>query len=106
MSPISRLPTHFSTPTPPAPSSSSPIKIQLLSDIHLEVASQYTTYTFPQTAPYLLLAGDIGNLAHRAPYLAFLTTLVPKYTRIFLLLGNHDFYGLTYEDGIAAAEAL
>lgn len=106
MSPISRLLSHFSTSAPAPSPSPSPIKIQLLSDIHLEVGTQYTTYTFPQTAPFLLLAGDIGNVAHRSPYLAFLSALVPKYTRIFLLLGNHEFYGLTHEDGIAAAEAL
>lgn len=105
MSPISRLLSRRSPPAPESPPST-PIKIQLLSDIHLEVAAQYTTYTFPATAPYLLLAGDIGNLVHREPYLAFLTALVPRYARVFLLLGNHDFYGLTYEEGIAAAEEL
>ena len=105
MSPISRQLSHILPPaTEPIPST--PITIQLLSDIHLEVASQYATYTFPPTDPYLLLAGDIGNLAHRAPYLTFLTSLLPNYTRTFLLLGNHEFYGFTYEEGITAAENL
>ncbi|CAI4219046.1 unnamed protein product [Parascedosporium putredinis] len=78
----------------------------LLSDIHLEIASQYTTYTFPATAPILLLAGDVGNLVHYPDYLAFLASLAPRYDRVLLLLGNHDFYGLTYDAALDAARRL
>lgn len=111
MSTLTRLLKSFSSQTSssssPTDSSTTPlIQIQLLSDIHLEIASQYTTYTTPHTAPYLLLAGDIGNLTHYDPYLAFLTSLVPHYDRIFLLLGNHDFYGLTYEVTIETARRI
>ncbi|PKS13313.1 hypothetical protein jhhlp_000084 [Lomentospora prolificans] len=104
MDSLTRLLKSFTTQhAPPLPPSDPPIQIQLLSDIHLEIASQYTTYSFPHTAPYLLLAGDVGNLVHYADYLAFLKSLTPHYSRVFLLLGNHDFYGLTYEATLDAA---
>ena len=37
-------------------------RVQILSDLHLEVGQQYSSYTFPATAPFLLLGGDIGRL--------------------------------------------
>ncbi|EPE24449.1 hypothetical protein GLAREA_08301 [Glarea lozoyensis ATCC 20868] len=35
---------------------------QILSDLHLEVGQQYSTFKIPVAAPYLILAGDIGRL--------------------------------------------
>lgn len=79
---------------------------QILSDLHLEVGSQYTTYTIPATAPYLILAGDIGCLADYDLYLAFLARIAPSFDKILLVLGNHEFYSLTYEQGIEAGRWL
>ncbi|TPX19077.1 uncharacterized protein E0L32_011238 [Thyridium curvatum] len=81
-------------------------RVQILSDLHLEISKQYTTYTFPVTAPFLLLAGDIGCLDHYDAYLAFLQAQVARYRRVFLVLGNHEFYGLSYEKGVAEAQRL
>jgi hypothetical protein len=54
----------------------------------------------------LLLAGDVGQLIDQGFYLRFLQTHAPRYERIFLVLGNHEFYGATYEAGITAAQRL
>ncbi|KAI8710431.1 Metallophos domain-containing protein [Fusarium sp. LHS14.1] len=85
---------------------SSTAKVQVLSDLHLEVGQQYLSYTFPATAPLLLLGGDIGRLADYDGYLKFLETQVCRYKKVFLVLGNHEFYGLDYEAGLKTARRL
>ena len=78
-------------------------KIQFLSDLHLEIGQQYSSFVFPSSAQHLVLAGDIGRLIDYVPYLKFLQDLVPRYKRVFLALGNHEFYGTDYNNGIQAA---
>ena len=81
---------------------------QAVSDLHLEIGQQYEAYsaTIPRRAPYLVLAGNIGRLMDHQNYLAFLLTLTLDFDLVFLVLGNHEFYGLSYEDGIARAKQL
>ncbi|KAH9894528.1 putative calcineurin-like phosphoesterase [Xylariomycetidae sp. FL2044] len=79
---------------------------QLLSDLHLEVGQQYSSYTFPVTAPNLILAGDIGRLIDYAGYLQYLEAQVSRYEHVFLVLGNHEFYELDYDSGIEKAYQL
>ena len=82
------------------------IRVQILSDLHLEVGQQYWSYTFPVSAPFLLLGGDIGHLIDYDGYLKFLEVQVSRYQKVFLVLGNHEFYGLDYESGLATAQRL
>lgn len=84
----------------------SSLRVQVLSDLHLEVGQQYTSYTFPASAPLLLLAGDIGRLKDYHSYLHFLHAQATRYTKVFLVLGNHEFYDLEYEQGLALAQRL
>lgn len=77
-------------------SAAAKISLQVMSDLHLEVGQQYTTFDFPVTAPYLILAGDIGRLADYDAYLEFLARQTARYERVFLVLGNHEFYGLDF----------
>ncbi|KAI1458570.1 Metallo-dependent phosphatase-like protein [Annulohypoxylon moriforme] len=81
-------------------------QVQILSDLHLEFSQQYSSYTFPVSAPFLLLAGDIGRLIDYDGYLRFLQAQVYPYKKIFLVLGNHEFYGLSYESGLREARRL
>lgn len=82
------------------------IRVQILSDLHLEVGQQYSSYTFPVSAPFLLLGGDIGRLIDYDGYLTFLEAQVSRYQKVFLVLGNHEFYGLDYESGLETAQRL
>ncbi|KAL6796175.1 putative calcineurin-like phosphoesterase [Trichoderma sp. SZMC 28013] len=82
------------------------VRIQILSDLHLEIGQQYTSYTFPVTAPFLLLAGDIGRLIDYDNYVTFLVTQVSRYKKVFLVLGNHEFYELDYDTGLDMAQRL
>ncbi|KAK8146218.1 hypothetical protein G3M48_003438 [Beauveria asiatica] len=81
-------------------------RIQILSDLHLEIGQQYASFTFPNMAPYLLLAGDIGRLVDYDNYLAFLQAQTSRFEAVFLVLGNHEFYGMTYNDALDTARRL
>ena len=81
--------------------------IHVLSDLHLEVCQQYTTFAVPATgAPYLVLAGDIGRLKDYDLLLGFLARVVDAYRRVFYVLGNHEFYTLSYEQAVEQARRL
>ncbi|KAG4032151.1 hypothetical protein MFRU_007g00640 [Monilinia fructicola] len=79
---------------------------QILSDLHLEVSSQYYTFDIPPSAPYLILAGDIGRLVDYDAYLAFLAKQAAQFEKVFLVLGNHEFYGLSFPAALKEAQRL
>lgn len=84
---------------------------QLISDLHLEKPtdsdnSGYLSYNIIPAAPYLLLAGDIGLLRDRELYTLFLLRHISRFTHIYLVLGNHEFYYLEYEEGKKEARQL
>ncbi|KAI1371554.1 putative calcineurin-like phosphoesterase [Hypoxylon crocopeplum] len=81
-------------------------RVQIMSDLHLEIGQQYSSYTFPVSAPFLLLGGDIGRLIDYDNYLIFLNAQVSRYDKVFLVLGNHEFYGMEYEAGLDKAHLL
>ena len=75
----------------------SQVKIQFMSVLHLEVMDAYLTFDFPKVAPYLLLAGDIGRFSQYERLAAFLKVQCARYQNVFMVLGNHEFYGLSRE---------
>ncbi|KUJ16022.1 ser/Thr protein phosphatase-like protein superfamily [Mollisia scopiformis] len=87
-------------------SKSSLSAFQILSDLHLEVGQQYTSFVIPPSAPYLILAGDIGRLIDYDSYLAFLAKQAAQFEQVFLVLGNHEFYGLSFLAGLERAQKL
>lgn len=88
--------------TPPRPWTS----LQYVSDLHLESQETYASFEIPKVAPYLVLAGDIGCLKNYEKYLDFLTIQCQRFWRVFLVLGNHEFYGISRQEGLDAAESL
>jgi predicted phosphodiesterase len=85
---------------------SSSLCFQIVSDLHLEAGSQYTTFQIPPSAPYLVLAGDIGRLIDYELYLTFLARHIATFSKIFHALGNHEFYGLSYTAALELARKL
>jgi predicted phosphodiesterase len=85
---------------------SSSSAFQILSDLHLEAGQQYPSFEIPPSAPYLILAGDIGRLLDYEFYLAFLAKQTAQFEKVFLVLGNHEFYGLSFSTGIKTAQKL
>ena len=69
--------------------------MQIMSDLHLETHPSYSSFTFPQTAPYLALLGDIGHVADNQLF-SFLESQLNRYSIVFFLLGNHDPYHLSF----------
>ncbi|KAF2803166.1 phosphoesterase [Mytilinidion resinicola] len=87
-------------------SSSASQSFQILSDLHLEVGQQYSSFSIPPSAPYLILGGDIGRLVDYNSYLSFLAQQTAQFEEVFLVLGNHEFYELGYSTGLANARKL
>ncbi|KAI3393716.1 hypothetical protein diail_3760, partial [Diaporthe ilicicola] len=81
-------------------------QVQIMSDLHLEVGQQYQTFDFPVAGKLLVLAGDIGRLIDYEGYRTFLERQVGRFAKVGLVLGNHEFFGLSYEEGISKAKQL
>ncbi|KAK7420333.1 hypothetical protein QQZ08_010466 [Neonectria magnoliae] len=74
-----------------------------MSDLHLELNRQYSTFDFPVKAPLLALGGDIGRLVDYEPFLGFLARQTARFDKVFLVLGNHELYEMSYDAGIEKA---
>ena len=88
---------------------SSTTKFQIISDLHLELGHYYTPPKIPVEAPYLLLVGDIGQLIEfleSKHYRLFMTTQCENFQHVYLVLGNHEFYGVTRQAGVELAMRL
>jgi len=53
-----------------------------------------------------VLAGDIGRLVDYTSLLKFLQKQCDNFKRVFLVLGNHDFYGISREEGLQKVAVL
>ncbi|KAF4977953.1 hypothetical protein FZEAL_5601 [Fusarium zealandicum] len=80
--------------------------VQIMSDLHLELNRQYSTFDFPVKASLLVLGGDIGRLVDYDMFLPFLARQTARFEKVFLVLGNHEFYEMSYEDGVEKAKQL
>lgn len=72
------------------------MKIQILSDIHLEFLSpsqiDRLVGNIERVGDVLVLAGDIGN--GMAPhYRKFIDRIATKFEKVFIVAGNHEYYG-------------
>lgn len=80
------------------------MKIQVISDIHLEFHDNIPSILLDETfikAPYLFLLGDIGiPKKHPTKWMQFMSHMSSKYTKVFYLLGNHESYKYSMSDTI------
>lgn len=81
-------------------------KFQIMSDLHLEMGQQYASFEIKACAPYLILAGDIGRLVDYNAFCAFLQVQCRQFVKVFLVLGNHEFFGLPRTQGSLLADRL
>ncbi|MCJ1336749.1 hypothetical protein MMC09_002027 [Bachmanniomyces sp. S44760] len=77
-----------------------------MSDLHLEVGQQYATFRIVPRAPSLILAGDIGRLADYGAFRGFLRSQCEQFVQVYLVLGNHEFFGVSRQEGLGLAEEL
>lgn len=64
------------------------MRFQVISDIHLEFGRDIKLTC---NAPFLLLAGDIGNPCKKA-YSKFIERAATKFEHVFIIVGNHEYY--------------
>lgn len=75
------------------------VKIQIQSDLHLEVSRFYDTFEIVPKAPYLALLGDIGCLSKGYDeYAKFLLIQLRNFEAVLLVLGNHEPYYSNWEE--------
>lgn len=65
------------------------MEIQVLSDCHLECYSGFPRLR--SVAPYLVLAGDIGNINKRG-FNGFIDYVSKNWDKVVYVMGNHEFY--------------
>ncbi|KZT53610.1 hypothetical protein CALCODRAFT_457799 [Calocera cornea HHB12733] len=85
-------------------SSAPALRIQLLSDVHLEHdqgpgTSKYA-YDFPVVADDLALLGDIGNTKDEELF-GWIDLQLTRFKRVFYLAGNHEPYGWSLDESYA-----
>jgi hypothetical protein len=66
------------------------VKFQYISNLHLDLYP-LGLFDIDAIAPYLLLAGDIGN-PYQKKYELFLENISKKFEKIFIISGNHEYY--------------
>lgn len=77
---------------------------QLMSDMHLEICD-WDPMGYTAEAPNLMLAGDIG-VPGSPRFVKFLTTVSAAHERVFVISGNHEFYGLTVVEADMAMQVM
>ena len=82
------------------------IRFQIMSDLHLEVGQQYSDFEIIPRATRLILAGDIGRLVDYEPLRGFLFSTCQKFDQVYLILGNHEFFGVSRQEGLRLADKL
>jgi predicted phosphohydrolase len=74
------------------------LRLQIISDIHLEFLERDHELPIIQPkANILCLLGDIGNPKHEN-YWEFLSIQSKNFSTIFLITGNHEYYGSSIEE--------
>jgi predicted phosphodiesterase len=71
------------------------VKIQILSDLHLETPTAYDVFEITPTAEYLALLGDVGHTKD-VGLIEFLRKHLARFKIIFYVLGNHEPYHSSY----------
>ena len=79
-------------------------RFQVVSDLHLEVGKQYEHFHIPRHADRLILAGDIGRLVDYELFCNFLKSTCERFIQVFLILGNHEFFGVSRQRGLELAK--
>ena len=88
------------------------IKIQIVSDTHLEFRGENFKKLIKPSAPILFLLGDISACGTAEPwetYKNFIKFLAPQYEYIFHVPGNHEYYtsnrNITLEDTVSGIDS-
>lgn len=67
------------------------LRLQIVSDLHLETPAVYDIYEIKPQAPFLALLGDVGYVKDEG-FFHFLRRQLAIFQIVFLVLGNHEPY--------------
>jgi predicted phosphodiesterase len=81
------------------------VSFHVLSDLHLELFPGFRLDPARVAAPYLILAGDIGD-PNSEEYCLFLQHCATLFDGVFMVLGNHEAYGGSLATAVAAVQAI
>jgi len=81
------------------------LRLQLMSDLHIEFRESESTFDYEPIAPYLGLLGDIGVVC-RPKYAQYIASAAQKYKTVFVIAGNHEFYGSSLDETKQAIAAI
>ena len=73
------------------------MNFQYISDLHLEVWHKIPN--IERSAPYLVLAGDIGDPSSKI-YKMFIEYVSSIFDHVFLIAGNHEYYNYECSDNL------
>ena len=77
------------------------LNVQYLSDLHMEFMSAADVESLKNkiqpSAEVLVLAGDIGD-PFKPEYMDFISHLGAKFTKVFVIAGNHEYYRNNVDD--------
>lgn len=80
------------------------VPFQYVSDLHLEHRSDVPFEKIGVAAPNLILAGDIGKIGS-TQYHSLLRWASVHFDNVYVVLGNHEYYGASVADTLERAEA-
>ncbi|KAK2740468.1 hypothetical protein FQN57_006095 [Myotisia sp. PD_48] len=75
----------------------------LLTGFEMKVRHDLKANIFP---PRLILAGDIGRLMDYEAFCNLLSSVCATFTEVYLVLGNHEFFGVSHQEGLQLADKL
>lgn len=84
------------------------MKIDLCSDLHLEfseISPRGLFFKQDQKSDILLIAGDICESKHLWNYREFFELVSERWKQVFIINGNHEFYGGNYNKVISEVRA-
>lgn len=80
------------------------MNLQIVSDLHLETRSTgEQIIPFDVSAPYLALLGDVGDPSSLL-YEGLLRWAAAEYKQVFVVMGNHEFWGRPYKKTLEIVE--
>ncbi|CAK7224609.1 hypothetical protein SCUCBS95973_005576 [Sporothrix curviconia] len=75
------------------------MRIQIVSDLHLEAPKAYDLFEIQPAAPVLALIGDIGNAKpHRDDLFGFLLRQLRQFEAVLFVPGNHEAYHSSWRE--------
>lgn len=95
---------HQPSSEPVAAVSSSHLRVQVLSDIHLESRAHFDADAIEQRGDVLVLAGDIGY-PRDSSYMRLLDNVSARFPHVIIVFGNHEYW-CTDNDNIVTTSEL